>query len=257
MQAACERLMSKSFEHILETELKMDYDLSPVEAKVLSERLIQLIEGSNGSHFRPGQALFSTVSASEPASKPINRCRQVPIRVNLVLKEDMETALRGVPTLRRKRLLRMSEEAFSRGGLFTQEDLSIILGCDIRTIRRDIAHLKRRGVFVPTRGAVKDMGRGISHKAKAVELLLKGRQFSEISRDLYHSPSAIYRYLKTFLAVCTLFLEGLSRDKIAQVVSISEGLLEEYLSLYKCYVAKNPKRLEGLRKRLKPHKKGA
>ena len=61
--------------------------------------------------------------------------------------------------------MRISAEAREQGGLLTQEDLAKILMCDVRTIRRDIADLRKTDIVVPTRGTIKDIGPGVSHRA--------------------------------------------------------------------------------------------
>ena len=40
----------------------------------------------------------------------------------------------------------------------------------------------KQGVSLPTRGMMEDIGRGVSHKTKAVELYLKNYTLSEIAR---------------------------------------------------------------------------
>ena len=49
-----------------------------------------------------------------------------------------------------------------------------------------------------TRGMVEDIGRGVSHKTKAIELYLKNYSLSEIARRMAHSPSSVNRYLESF-----------------------------------------------------------
>lgn len=46
--------------------------------------------------------------------------------------------------------------------------------CDSRMVRRDIADLRKAGIVVPTRGTVRDIGPGVTHKAVAVRLWLEG-----------------------------------------------------------------------------------
>ena len=63
-----------------------------------------------------------------------------------------------------------------QGAYLTQEDLSKILGSDVRTIRRDIYELKKQDIIVPTRGQQKDIGPTITHREKAVKLFLEGKE---------------------------------------------------------------------------------
>jgi hypothetical protein len=49
------------------------------------------------------------------------------------------------------------------------------------------------GVAVPTRGQVRDIGPGISHKGQVVQLYLWGLQFTEIESRTKHSEVAVQR----------------------------------------------------------------
>ncbi|MBU7028456.1 MAG: DUF1670 domain-containing protein, partial [Theionarchaea archaeon] len=60
---------------------------------------------------------------------------------------------KGRQALRRHRIVRMCQEALEQGGLLTQEDLGQLLTTSVRTVRGDIAYLRRTGVTVPTRGS--------------------------------------------------------------------------------------------------------
>ena len=48
---------------------------------------------------------------------------------------------------------------------------------------------------MPTRGQIRDIGPGVSHKARVVQLYLWGLQFTEIERRTRHSEDSIRRYL--------------------------------------------------------------
>jgi hypothetical protein len=58
----------------------------------------------------------------------------------------------GPAGLRRRRLLRLQQEAISQGGQLTQADLARLLNASVRTIRRDIKALTAEGHTVRTRG---------------------------------------------------------------------------------------------------------
>ena len=61
----------------------------------------------------------------------------------------------------------------------TQEDIAAkLLNCGVRTVRRDIKALAKRGMIVPTRGQQKDIGPGVSHKVEAVRLFMERRTYT-------------------------------------------------------------------------------
>ena len=141
----------------------------------------------------------------------------------------------GSTALRRVRILRLVQEALEQGGEPTQEDLGNALGVTARTIRVDIAALEAAGYRVATRGKLRGMGRGQTHKVLIVELYLKRHTYSEIMRRTHHSAYAIKRYIQTFGRVVMLTRRGLSVSEVAFAVGISERLAKEYLDLYQRY----------------------
>jgi hypothetical protein len=147
--------------------------------------------------------------------------------------EDLSVQKRfGLSGLRRFRLLRMTEEAMDQGGVLTQEDLARLLHVGVRTIRRDVDALRSGGYWVPTRGTVKEIGRGQSHKAKIVEMYLRRMTYTEIVRRTRHAPSSVKRYVETFGRVVVLWEKGIQdAGEIGYVVGISERLAGEYLGL--------------------------
>ena len=126
----------------------------------------------------------------------------------------------------------MTEEALAQGGVLTQEDLARVLGVEPRTIRRDIQVLKREGHLIPTRGQVKGVGRGQSHKVKIIELWLDRQGYDQIARRVYHSPQAIKRYVSAFLRMVVLHRQGTAAADIAFVTHTSERLVQDYLGVY-------------------------
>ena len=131
---------------------------------------------------------------------------------------------------RNKELL-LCDEALEQGGVLTQEDLAILLGTSLSTVKRDDACLMKQGIALLTRGFVEDIGRGVSHKARAVELFLKDYSLSEIARKMAHSPSSVNRYLDDFLVVAFLHRESYPLLTIRKITKLSERLITEYISL--------------------------
>ena len=123
-------------------------------------------------------------------------------------------------------------EAQEQGALLTQEDLARLLCASRSTIKRDIAYLRAQDITVPTRGQVKDIGRGVSHKVHIVGDWLAGYTFSEIQRRRWHSLGSIERYCAAFLRVVRLHTHGLTVAEMRLSTGLSEPLIQEYLDLY-------------------------
>jgi hypothetical protein len=99
-------------------------------------------------------------------------------------------------------------------------------------VKRDIAHLRAEGINVPTRGQVKDIGKGVSHKARIVGDWLAGYTFSQIKQRRRHSIHSIERYCSDFQRVVRLYVHGLSVAEMRISTGMSERLIKEYLALY-------------------------
>lgn len=234
------RLSVKSQEHILLHELENGFELSPKEARGILEsvKTIFNLEGiSRLGNIRPGQIKEIVLAQDASLGKPLSQLKKVEVTLTLDAgEEDLDVLSKyGRARLRGVRILRLVEEALDQGGILTQEDLSRSLKVDVRTVKRDIARLRRAGYLVHTRGQIKGIGRGKSHKVAIVELYLQRYTYTEISRRTRHSPFAIKRYLTTFSRVINLKRKGVGPEEIAFLLGISSHLTEEYLKLYQRY----------------------
>lgn len=234
-----ERLREKTIERQFLYELERDFELAPAMSRAVLEAAKQvllpmLLDGGVGE----GQMRATVVGVEEPAGKPLGAMKKVGVVLTVDSGiEDLDVGARfGPMRLRRVRLVRMAEEAVDQGGVLTQEDLARLLQTDVRTIRRDVAALRSSGDWVPTRGMIKQVGRGQSHKAKIVEMYLKGMTYSEIIRRARHSASAIKRYVESFGRVVVLWEKGVREaSEIGYVLGVSERLAREYLELRSRY----------------------
>ena len=137
---------------------------------------------------------------------------------------------------RRRRLLRICDEAKEQGGLLSQEDLAKLLMSDVRTIRRDISGLKQQGITVPTRGTVKDIGPGVTHKEIAIRLWLEGKEPTEVARRIHHSIKATENYLEKFKRGAYLRREkGFTEFEISRTVGISTAATKTFLAIYDAF----------------------
>lgn len=218
--------------------------LSPWEASALAEIVNEIFfQSSDAVNYRSGQMKYSCVKQSEPAGKPLEQCEMVTVRLTLFDKEDHKelpsNGCQRSTDMRRRRLLRICDEAREQGGLLSQEDLGELLMCDSRTVRRDIADLRKSGIVVPTRGTVKDIGPGVTHKAIAIRLWLEGKEPTEVARHIHHSLKATEAYLEKFKRVAYLVEKGFTQHEIARVVGISTAATETFRGLHAEYRKKH------------------
>ena len=112
------------------------------------------------------------------------------------------------------------------------EDLAYLMCSSPATVKRDIAACRASDVAVPTRGQIKDIGPGLSHKAKVVQLYLWGLQFTEIESRTQHSEGSIRRYLSDFRQIAALYARGAKIPEIRAATGRSAALIAEYIGIY-------------------------
>jgi DNA-binding CsgD family transcriptional regulator len=221
------------------TEAMVGAGLSKWEAEALVSSVEEVyFSDPELAPVRDGQMRYSCVRGDEGPGKPLSECRKVSVTITLLHAEDKQ-GLTGFgdkggmsAEVRQRRIVRIVEEAREQGGLLTQEDVSEILMCDPRTIRRDIKMLKERGFVLPTRGQQQDIGPGVSHRALAVGKWLEGKEPVEIARLIRHSVASVESYLEKFKRVAWLSGEkGFNAFEIALTVGMSVVSVHTYLDL--------------------------
>jgi hypothetical protein len=220
-------------DYLFRYSLESEFEFSPK----VSDGVLSLV---NDLYFdlRPleeGQIRYIAVSKDEGSGKPMEQLQ----KVELILTRDApwdEEAVKGRDrsALRRLQILRMTEEAYDQGAYLTQEDLARILGVSVRQIRRDLGVLRDMGFRLYLRGAMKDIGRGVSHKVWIVGLYLEWKTYSEIKRITGHGVAAIKSYLNDFSRVLMNLERGISDlREISFNTGKSERLVREYGDLIK------------------------
>lgn len=229
-----DRLRSKTTLHAIQVELHNDYDLSPIEAQALARRVQQLVDEQTGLARQPGQIRYQAIAIDEPPGKPLEDCRKVSVHLTLVDDDDIRVwHEEGPEAVRRLRTSRIVYEASMQGGALSQEDVASILGISTRTVKRIFAHFRQEGEALPSRGEVRDIGRGVSHKVPIIRKYVRELSFSRISRELgNHGVKSMARYLHHFALVMILEDRGLTPEQMESVIGISRNLIEQYRNLY-------------------------
>ena len=228
---AIERLQAKSPEEAIIEQIGRDFNLAPFMARTQFEQMRRYFERYLGLERDVGQMTFLAISGDTPPGRPVAESERVPINLTVDGPDDLEVLRHGVAALRQSKIQRLTEEAQEQGALLTQEDLARLLCTSCSTIKRDIAQLRTEGVDVPTRGQMKDIGKGVSHKTRIIGDWLAGYTFSEIEQRRQHSLYAIERYCADFQRVVRLQTHGLSVGEIRISTGLSERLVGEYLAL--------------------------
>ena len=239
-----DRLKIKTLDSIFYTMVKDGTNCSTFEAKTILEnaRHIYRLDGNQeGYGLKPGQLKVIGIDAKEAAGKPLSECTKKEAIVTIDAGEedhnvrfsDYWSEDHGVSALRRFRLARITQEACDQGVLLSQEDVAFrYLNCSVSTIRRDVRLFRKLGITIPTRGQQKDIGRGITHRVEAVKRFVLGKPVTVISREIFHSPAAVQRYITTFSRVAFLLKRGFAAEEIAFTIKASVRLTEDYISSF-------------------------
>jgi hypothetical protein len=230
-----DRLALKTPEATLLHILQQEFNFSQrVSREVLATAKEILLGGSLAEAVRPGQVRRIVASLQAPFGPPLAEIDKIEVTLTVDTgAEDAEVKARdGLEGLRRGRILRIVDEALEQNGVLTQEDLAQVLAVDVRTIRRDVRALKAEGHLVHTRGPMKGVGRGQTHKIQIIELWLDREGYDKISRWVHHSFHSIKRYINTFQRVVVLHQEGMAVEQIAFLVRSSVRLVQDYLGVY-------------------------
>lgn len=227
-----------STSHEIENELVQHYGFSPVSARLYHQWLGELAARLSTTSLAPGEMIFLAISADEGARAKLAEARHIPVRLTYFTQDD---ALEGpygdsrtrVSGLKFSRLLRYATEARAQGALLTLPDLAVLMGMHPDAIRRQLAAHPQ--VVVPTRGRVRDIGRGVTHKAEIVELYLQMHTETEIVERTGHTYESVEAYLMEFARVVTLADQGMNAVMIRRVTGRSMALVKAYLELYRRY----------------------
>ena len=235
------RLELRSAAHTFTRIISAGTNCSPFEASIITEKaqeVFQLGVYEARQALQPGQMIWQAIDEKEPPGKPLSECLFKRIRLTvLCLEEDLEVLKNyGHSAKRGQQILRMTQEAVDQQALLTQEDLAVILDSDVKTIRSDIKRYQdKHGIVIPTRGTKKDIGPGLTHRDRAVELFIQGKDAVAIARDLNHSLKAVERYIQGFCRVVYCHAQLRNTLKSALVVGVSVAAVNRYLGLKERY----------------------
>ncbi len=114
--------------------------ISPWEAEVLVDVIEEVYFSElSQKELKSGQIKYNCLASEEGSGKALKDCKMVSVVLTLFDEKDKgdfssaNNKDRSIE-LRRRRLVRICEEAKEQRGFLTQEDLAELLMCDVRTI---------------------------------------------------------------------------------------------------------------------------
>jgi len=229
-----ERLKAKTPEQRFLRVLEDEFYQPPRVAQVLLEEAQNCLLGQTPL-LRPGQTRVILTQREAGHGRALRKTATTEVvwTVDVGLEDRQVLQRHGSVELRRVRIQRLLDEALAQGAAATQEDLAQALHVSTRTIKRDCKHLESQGLYLPTRGKLKGIGRGQTHKAQIVGRWLRGETYDQIMLNTRHSNSSIKRYVRMFVRVVDLHRQCFSENEIALLLESSSSLVNEYLAVYK------------------------
>lgn len=232
------RLRAKTPEQRFLSVLEADFHQPPRVAQALLEEAQACLFG-HGSALRPGQIRIILTALDAGHGQALGKTvrQEVTWTVDAGQEDRQVQQQHGLLALRHVRIQRLLDEALAQGAVATQEDLAQVLHVSVRTIKRDFQDLEAQGIYLPTRGKLKGIGRGQTHKAQIVGRWLRGETYDQIVLHTRHSLSSIQRYVRGFVRVVDLHMQEFRVSEIALLLDMGVPLVREYLAVYEQYDA--------------------
>jgi len=228
-----QRLQAKSREQRFLNMMEQEFNYAPKIAQAILTEAQDCLLGRSGQ-LQPGQMRVVLLQSNAAHGRCLQQAatKEVTWTINAGETDHQIEKEQGREALRRIRVQRLLNEALEQGAVATQEDIAVALQVSVRTIKRDCAKLQKQGISLPTRGNLKGIGRGQTHKAQIVGRWLQGETYDQIGLHTRHSLSCIRRYIQTFARVVQLHRQALSLGEISLTLQISQALVKEYLAVY-------------------------
>jgi hypothetical protein len=228
-----QRLQAKSREQRFLNMMQQEFNFAPKIAQAVLAEVQDCLLGRHGQ-LQPGQMRVVLLQSNAAHGRSLQQAatKEVTWTVNAGEKDHQTEQEQGREALRHVRIQRLLNEALEQGATATQEDIAAALQVSVRTIKRDCAKMAKQGISLPTRGNLKGIGRGQTHKAQIVGRWLQGETYDQIELHTRHSLNCIRRYIQTFARVIQLQRQALSLGEISLTLQISQALVKEYLAVY-------------------------
>jgi len=209
--------------------------------------LVNFISGMVGdffpetSHLRPGQTPWVTVHKNEKASygKRMRDTRLTHIVLDLVQSTDAKERANGkkLREIKKEAVSRLFQQAYQQDGCLTNAEAAILLKISPTTVSKYTAEWEmEHKAVLPRRGTIHDLGPTLTHKKIIIhKLFIEQKTVQNVSRETYHSPEAIQRYISTFRQVLLCTKKGFSTQQTAYVIGHTQRLVEEYQKIIEHY----------------------
>lgn len=240
------RLHNKSLHQMLLHKFlnEYGYDKGEITATAIINDILKLIDDyflvstidDDQHHIHYGQLVWMAVPVNEypKRGKSIAKTKLKPVVLSFFTDEDMSHIAHGFDSvsLRKKRLIRWTDEAFDQGALLTQLDLAVLPGVCDAVVSKYVNEIQHTGRLLPTRGNIHDLSGAITHKREIITLYLEGYLTPDIAMKTNHSNEAVDRYIRDYHRVEILWKHGITGlDQISQLTRLSKRVVLQYVDL--------------------------
>lgn len=209
--------------------------------KPVVERIYEMVEEffPSTERVKMGQMLWYAIHENETAGygKSLDKCRQVPVILDMIHETDVEDILNGIKKRERQKkvAVRLFRQAYEQKGVLTHADVGAIMRLAPGTVSRYIVEYEdETGKMVPRRGNIHDMGPTLTHKKIICKkLFAEGKSVEQTARETNHSPAAVVRYGNDFKRVRECLKERWDAKKIAFATGLSTSLTLQYVDMLK------------------------
>lgn len=240
------RLHSKNLHQLLLHKFlnEYGYEKGEITATAIINDILKLIDDyflvstidDDQHHIHYGQLVWMAVPVDEypQRGKSIANTKLKPVVLSFFTNDDMSHIAHGFDSmsLRKKRLVRWTDEAFDQGALLTQLDLAVLLGVCDAVVSKYVNEIQQSGRLLPTRGNIHDLSGAITHKREIITLYLEGYLTPNIAMKTNHSNEAVDRYIRDYHRVEILWKHGITRlEQISQLTRLSKRVVHQYVDL--------------------------
>lgn len=228
---------------LLETEYKLVGSHKVIE--LIADDVNQLKHKYSSKNTDTDKKLgnLSWVTTSDENDKPslgkkTEEYKQEVMELPYITEEDIKLKRQKVSKTEHDliRIERLTKAAKKKGGLLTVEELAAILNRSTATISKRIQEYNEQNEDVlPLKGYVLDMGRGITHKKKILNLYEKGVQPPDIARRTEHDLESVDRYIKDYERIKFLVRRGIDKTQIHHLTGRGRSVISEYIKIIKKY----------------------
>ncbi|MCL7414271.1 MAG: DUF1670 domain-containing protein [ANME-2 cluster archaeon] len=201
------------------------------------------------SRVKKGQILWQAVAKDETSSygKSMSDTRTIPVILTLVSDEEINMRINGssITQIRKNVTERIMKEADEQRGTLSQPDIALLLAISRASVGKYIQDIQNeKGISLPYRGTIHDLGRAITHKKMIIGHFLRNVQTPDISQITGHTEEACDRYIKAYKKVRTLY-GSMNHNEISRTLDMSESLVKEYITIHEEFNKKEEKINDG------------